>query len=181
MLPSRISISNLDRAKWFSDLLKKKKINNIIKSLKFIEPRLTSLSLGMFWSEQVIYADIDEPQLIPLQVMGDGIVRLLDILLAINQAKFGFVLIDEIENGFHYSIQESVWKAISHAAIENDSQVFATTHSLECVINAHETFKNNIDSPFSVHRIDRIKDKIKVVNFDRDTLESAIDNRFEIR
>ena len=180
MLPSRFTISNMERAKWFSDLQKKKQIDGIIKSLKFIDDRLDSLFLGILRSEQVIYADIGEPQLIPLQIMGDGILRLLDILLAINQAENGFVLIDEVENGLHYSIQESIWRVISEASVKNNTQVFATTHSLECVVYAHEALNNN-SGHFMVHRIDRVNNNLRTTSFDRDMLGAAIENRFEIR
>ena len=41
------------------------------------------------------------------------------------------VLIDEIENGFHYEALETLWKAVIEIAKEHKVQIFATTHSWE--------------------------------------------------
>ncbi|SEA07647.1 ATPase/GTPase, AAA15 family [Thiothrix caldifontis] len=76
---------------------------------------------------------------IPLQSMGEGIKRLLQMLLrGFESGMFsgeygGFWLIDEFENGLHYSIQEEVWEKLFKLAKELDIQVFATTHSEDTV------------------------------------------------
>lgn len=45
-----------------------------------------------------------------------------------------------IENGLHYSTMVEVWKAIAEAARRAETQIFATTHSWECIKAAHEAF-----------------------------------------
>lgn len=45
----------------------------------------------------------------------------------------GYLLIDEFENGLHYSVQEKLWEVIFYLAERLNIQVFATTHSLDCV------------------------------------------------
>ena len=70
---------------------------------------------------------------VPLQSMGDGMTRVLQLILNALKAKNGFLLIDEFENGLHYSVQEQVWKLIFELASANQMQVFATTHSDDCV------------------------------------------------
>lgn len=69
----------------------------------------------------------------PLNSMGDGVVRVLQLALKIYSAQGGFLLIDEFENGLHYSIQEKVWEMVFSLAEELDIQVFATTHSRDCI------------------------------------------------
>jgi AAA15 family ATPase/GTPase len=66
---------------------------------------------------------------VPLKAMGEGVSRILQIFLSALKAKNGFLLIDEFENGLHYSIQEEVWKKLFTLAKELDIQVVATTHS----------------------------------------------------
>jgi AAA15 family ATPase/GTPase len=68
-----------------------------------------------------------------LQSMGDGINRILTIILALVNAKDSYLLIDEFENGLHYSVQEKLWEVIFKTAKELNVQVFATTHSEDCV------------------------------------------------
>lgn len=70
---------------------------------------------------------------VPLNSMGDGMARILQLILKVFSARGGFLLVDEFENGLHYSIQTQVWKLIFELALKLDIQVFATTHSWDCV------------------------------------------------
>ena len=70
---------------------------------------------------------------IPLKSMGDGLHRVLDVILRLVAVQDGFLLIDEFENGLHYSIHEKLWHLIFTVATERNVQVFVTTHSDDCV------------------------------------------------
>jgi hypothetical protein len=74
---------------------------------------------------------LDEP--VPLQSMGDGMSRLLQLVLSALRAGDGFLLVDEIENGLHYSVQERVWDVLFALSQRSGLQIFATTHSSDCV------------------------------------------------
>jgi AAA15 family ATPase/GTPase len=69
---------------------------------------------------------------IPLKSLGDGMMRVLQLALKLVSAR-GFLLIDEFENGLHYSIQEKIWTLLFKMAEKLDIQVFATTHSWDCI------------------------------------------------
>ena len=75
----------------------------------------------------------DSPHPVPLNSLGDGMLRVLQLALKIFPAKGGFLLIDEFENGLHFSIQEKVWELLFEMAQRLDIQVFATTHSWDCI------------------------------------------------
>ncbi len=70
---------------------------------------------------------------VPLRAMGDGINRILTIILAMVNCENGYFLIDEFENGLHYSVQEQLWKVVFNVAERLNIQVFATTHSHDCI------------------------------------------------
>lgn len=70
---------------------------------------------------------------IPLNSMGDGMLRVLQLALTIFPAKNGFLLIDEFENGLHWTVQEKIWRLIFELATELNIQVFATSHSSDAV------------------------------------------------
>ncbi|MCR4317920.1 MAG: AAA family ATPase [Planctomycetes bacterium] len=70
---------------------------------------------------------------VPLKSFGDGLNRLFGIALSLVNAKGGFLLIDEFENGLHYSVQYDIWRMIFETAKRLNVQVFATTHSLDAV------------------------------------------------
>lgn len=71
----------------------------------------------------------------PVQIgtLGDGVNRMFGLVLALVNVKDGFLLVDEIENGFHHSILSDVWRLIFQLSHRLNVQVFATTHSWECV------------------------------------------------
>ena len=74
---------------------------------------------------------LDKP--VPLSSMGDGMSRVLYIVLSLLSAKDGVLLIDEMENGLHYRIQENLWRMIFQLATELNIQVFVTTHSWDVI------------------------------------------------
>ncbi|MBT9096257.1 AAA family ATPase [Methylovulum psychrotolerans] len=73
------------------------------------------------------------PRPVPLKSLGDGMVRILQIAIKLVSAQGGFLLIDEFENGLHYSTQEKIWSWLFTMAERLDIQVFATTHNWDCI------------------------------------------------
>lgn len=69
----------------------------------------------------------------PLHSLGGGMRRLLGLALGLVDARGGLLLVDEIENGIHYSVQPDLWALVFAAATRLDVQVFATTHSWDCI------------------------------------------------
>jgi len=165
----------------FSELETANRLEELLPSLKILEPRLQRLSLAVLGGKPVIYGGIGLSRLVPLQLMGEGVRRLLSILLRIFHTPEGIVLIDEIENGLHYSVMKDVWNAIAQAARQANVQVFATTHSYHCIEAAHEALSANSVYDFRLHRLDRINDEIKSVTYDQESLETALTLHHEVR
>src|SRR5207248_864978 len=87
----------------FSELLRTKREGEVLPSLQMLEPRLQKLSLLFVANQPMIHGDLKGlGGLLPLSMMGEGMRRLLGILASIASAAGGRVLIDEVENGFHY-------------------------------------------------------------------------------
>ncbi|MEK9138830.1 MAG: ATPase, partial [Bacteroidota bacterium] len=78
-------------------------------------------------------------------------------------------------------VMSKVWKAVGRATREVDVQLFATTHSWECVRAAHEAFDTDDTYDFMLHRLDRVEDKVSVMSYDRETLAAAFKNDLEVR
>lgn len=70
-------------------------------------------------------------QRIPIEVLGDGIKKVLSIIISIYQSRNGIILIDEIDNGLHYKSMPAMWQAILYAAQRFEVQVFVTTHNID--------------------------------------------------
>jgi len=154
---------------------------DLIPALKIIEPRLKRISTLVIGKSPMLYADIGLGRMLPLAALGDGLGGLASLLLAISSAPGGVVLIDEIENGLHYSILVKVWQAVAEAARLYNTQVFATTHSWECIRAAHEAFKETKTYDFCYHRLQEVDGTIEAVAIDQNALETTIDSGWEIR
>ena len=72
-------------------------------------------------------------QPIPIGSMGEGMWRMLAMAIAITQCKGGVLLVDEIDTGLHYTVMADMWRLIFKTAKKLDVQVFATTHSFDCI------------------------------------------------
>jgi AAA15 family ATPase/GTPase len=180
-LGSRSNPSLIDQIELFGKLQIKLKKDVLIKNLNIIEPRLNNIEPVTVTGNTLLHGEIGMGRLIPFPIMGGGMVRLTNLILYLTNAPKGVVLIDEIENGLHHSVMKNVWKAIGEISREFDTQVFATTHSFECIVSAHKAFSENNIYDFRLHRLEREEDHIRLVNYDQESLEAAIDMGLEVR
>ena len=125
--------------------------------VRLLEPRLKRLiTVADNRGSPSIYADIGVGRPYPLSIMGDGTKRVLALCLSFLRAQNGVLLVDEIENGLHYSVLPKVWTNLGWLAREFNVQVFATTHSYECIYAAHSAFKEQENpSDFAFFRLQR--------------------------
>jgi hypothetical protein len=165
----------------FDELVVRKDPYDVREVLLIIEPRLAEMRPVKRAGVNVLWGDIGLSRMFPVALMGDGLVRLTSILVRIATAGHGIVLIDEIENGFHYTVLGKVWAAIGEAARRFDAQVFATTHSWECIRAAHEAFAAGGTYDLRLHRLDRVNGEIQAVTFDQEMLETALATDLEVR
>lgn len=118
---------------------------------------------------------------IPLRSTGDGVVRIFYIALALAVAQNGIVLIDEVENGLHYSVQDQVWEAIFRLSAELNVQVVATTHSWDALVG-FQWAANKLGEEGILYRLDREEDgEIRAVAFTEQEVAIAADQRIEVR
>ncbi|MEW5827905.1 MAG: ATP-binding protein, partial [Chloroflexota bacterium] len=168
-----------EEAALFGKLIKEKRSFNLVEILQNVDRRLISLTTIQSAGGSMIFGDVGLDQLLPLSLLGDGMGRLSSIVLRIANAPRGIVLIDEIENGFHYSVLKNVWKVIGEAAKAFDTQLFITSHSYEAIRAATEYFQT--DKDFALHRLDRINNHTEAISYDNDELLAAIEADFEVR
>jgi AAA15 family ATPase/GTPase len=162
----------------FNDVQVKKGIERIVKTLRHVEPSLSDLTLG---AGNVIFCDIGLDRLVPLNVIGNGMLRLLSIILAISGTQDGVVLIDEIENGLSYTSQKHLWGTIFEAAKEFNSQIFATTHSLECIRAFSAACSHVEQKNVRLYRIEKEDTTFRSIMYDRETLETSLESDWEVR
>jgi AAA15 family ATPase/GTPase len=123
----------------------------------------------------------DSNQRVPIGSMGDGIWRILGLALAIVSAKDGYLFVDEIDTGLHFTAMSDMWKMIWDTAKKLNVQVFATTHNSDCWKSLADIAQqeNITDDGIRIHRIER--DKEKSIIFDEDEIIIAVEENIEVR
>lgn len=180
-LPARYRPSGKEDVSRFSAIELTRGQEDIIHILRQVDPRVKRLSVIVISGIPIIHVDIGTSRLIPVPLVGDGMSRLLSIALAIANAQDGILLVDEIENGLYYGVMVNVWKAIAVFARQFNVQLFATTHSEECIRSAHQAFTEDNMYDFHLHRLERIKHTIRAVTYEKETLGAALEAGLEVR
>ena len=170
-----------DLAARFGKLVVAKKEQRLVDALQIIEPELTGIATVMQGPQAALYANIGRDELVPLWLLGGGNNHLAHIVSAILEFRGSVVLIDEIENGVYYDVLPAMWRVIDQAAREADCQVFATTHSRECVVAAHDAFSERMDYGLSVHRLEPEGGQVRVITYGQEALAASIEANFEVR
>lgn len=136
--------------------------------------------------DNVMFVDAGLPQRIPINLMGDGIRKIVSFLTSIYACRGGVVLIDELSNGFHYSVMKPMWEVVIRAAIKNDVQIFATTHDEDSIrgfqeasIGVYDKTGKEVASGFKLQRVDG--DELKSYRYSVNQLGYAIEQEMEIR
>ncbi len=120
-------------------------------------------------------------QRIPLGSLGEGATRLLALSLCLIKARAGILLVDEIETGLHYSVMGDLWHLIVEAAMQSNVQVFATTHSFDCLRGLAWLCENypELGEEVSLQKIEPSLDK--AVPFDAKNIIVAVKGGIEVR
>jgi AAA15 family ATPase/GTPase len=184
-----IRTRNIDKeinGKLWDNITLSKKETYVIDALKIIEPNAERIAfIDNEDSPRTRTAVIklnDSNVVVPLRSMGDGINRILTIILALVNSDNGFLLIDEFENGLHYTVQEKLWEIIFNLSETLNVQIFATTHSSDC-ISGFESVLNYSNNELlgKLIRLDLKSDGIRQVEFDANELKIANKNAIETR
>lgn len=109
------------------DMLQNKQKEGLLLSLQAIEPSISDIVI----IGNDVLVDVGIEKLLPINILGDGIRKILSIILNINACKGGMLLIDEVDNGFHFTSLTSLWQAILSTASECNTQIFVTTHNID--------------------------------------------------
>ena len=162
--------------------------NYVLESLKIIDPQITAVAMigsdgvrsrhpkpriAMVRSENI-------PRRVPLRSFGDGINRLFSIILSLVNARGGLLLIDEFENGLHWTTHLDAWRTLFRHAEELDIQVFATTHSWD-VIEAFQKVSAESAETGVLTRLVRRNEKIIPTVFSEDELKIITKGKIEVR
>ncbi len=118
---------------------------------------------------------------VPLKSLGDGALRLFGIALSLANSSDGFLLIDEIENGIHHSIQRDFWSMVLKTAYHNNVQIIATTHSYDCIKGFAQAVTENEQTEGILFRLSGRHGVLRPVEYKEKDLMIAAENNIEVR
>jgi len=159
--------------------------SEVVSALKVISEDIQAVSMisnGRRSSapRTVIVKSSRFPSPIPLRTFGDGLNRLFGIILSLCNARNGVLLVDEIENGLHYSVQTAIWRIVFRLAKSLNVQVFATSHSWDCVRAFQEAASESPEDGVLV-RLDKKGDATLATLFTEKELEIVTRDQVEVR
>ena len=117
---------------------------------------------------------------VPLKSLGDGALRLFGAALAIANSRGGFLLIDEAENGIHYSVHRNYWRMVLQGARDNNVQVLATTHSWDCIRGFAQAAVEE-EAEGVLVRLERNGERLRAVEYSEEALHVAAEQGIEVR
>ena len=129
---------------------------DVSDALRIIEPTLKDVwyvsgTVGFFAGLQQVTSRV------PLGSLGDGMARLFALALAVRTPRGGYLLVDEIDTGLHYTALPKMWRLIIETARRLGVQVIATTHSEDCVRSLASVCESSpeLADDVTLHRIEK--------------------------
>jgi AAA15 family ATPase/GTPase len=156
--------------------------HKILMAFQVLDPsieKIESFSIG----SPNLYLTKKGGKRLPIALFGDAINRLARIVLKLLNNNSSILLIDEIENGIHYTNQREFWRMLFRLAIELDTQIFATTHSLEMIrafADVGLEYYPDRGAYFELTKSQRT-DKIIGVKWELELLDYTLNNQGRVR
>ena len=156
----------------------------VIRALQFIDPnieRVAPIASPFIGSRGGFLVRRKGEERIPIGSLCECLWRMFALAVALSRAKNGVLLVDEIDTGFHYTVMDDMWKFVNQVSAEFNVQVFATTHSNDCIDSLARVCRDVEDSEgqISLHRIE--SGKPHSVPLSEAEIKIASERRIEFR
>lgn len=160
------------------NILQNKDEHFIVEGLQLIEPRVKDF----IYTDNEMLVDVGLEKRIPVNMMGDGARKIVSLLTAVYDCKDGALLVDEISNGFHYSVMGNLWKVLIDAAIRNNTQLFITTHDTDSIKGLRDAAIDKYNDLVAAFKLLKtIGDELKAYHYSLESLDYSINQEIEVR
>lgn len=182
MLISQSDFNPVEDAQRYSTILKEKRINHLILHLQLLFGDLQALNLLHEGGAPVLYVQFSDGSLVQSMMLGGGFQMMLSVALLMMTVRDGVFLFDEVDSTIHHTLLPQFWGNVSKLAFETNGQVFAVTHSREC-IGAAVRGLTNIGrlGDLAYFRLEEQLEDIRSISYTGDELAEALASDWEIR
>ena len=179
-ISARANTPDIYLSQRYSEIVRRKGKGKILSIMNIIDANIMSVEVIASASGSSIYVDLGKDFLIPLLVCGEGTVRLFSIVVELMLLHDGTLLIDEIDNGLHYSVMKEFWEKLDELAKQLNVQIVATTHNEEMMRLALNVFADK-PGTLGLFRIDRKADRHVFTAYDDEAMQAVAEYDFEVR
>lgn len=173
---------NATIAEWVSRLVLEQRKQLLIDILQAFDSRISDVITVVEDGVPATYVVLKDARHMPISYMGDGINKILQLLLCILTSPQGIVLIDEVENGFHYSLYPQILNTLYNAALQVQCQLFITTHNIDILNDSVAVMKEEGKLQFLCYQRMNFSDgKRQAYSFSGTELETALAAEMEVR
>ncbi len=158
------------------------KKNIVIEALSFVDNRITDIKILTPDKKSNLFLSLKNQGDFPVNLFGDAIRKIIEVVLVLLNTSNSVVLIDEVENGLHYTKQAEFWRLLFGIAAK-DTQIFATTHSKEMISSFATTAEQNPNVSATYFQLYRsgISGEIVAAPHDIDNLKFRINQNIPFR
>jgi AAA domain, putative AbiEii toxin, Type IV TA system len=157
--PYSYALGPLQRDIW-SDVVKRNGKSEVIEMLQLFDPDIQAIDLisgeipNSLWSSSPLVS-VQHKKLgrAPLSIFGDGLRHAFTLASTMPSIRDGLLLIDELESALHTEALEKTFRWLVQSCIQNNVQLFTTTHSLEVLDTLLHATRDDID--LRVYRLQR--------------------------
>ncbi|MBE2200026.1 MAG: AAA family ATPase [Anaerolinea sp.] len=163
------------RLRWLWDQIQLTlKEDDVVRLLQVMDSRVERIAFRATDPEALVKLENSAP--LPLGNLGDGMSHLLSIAIALVTAADGYLLVDEIDTGLHYRTITDMWQVVMATAVRHNVQIFATTHSWDCIRSFAEALDTQTDDQNigKLFRLERRGANIVAVEYTADDLAVVI-------
>jgi ABC-type Na+ transport system ATPase subunit NatA len=145
--------------------------SDVLDMVRLMDPGVEDMEiLSRQGIRPTLYIRHKDVGLSPLSAFGDGMRRILMIALTLPTVRNGLLLVDEIETAIHTSALSQTFTWLVRACVHNNTQLVATTHSLEAVDTLLEVTAGKKHPEFVVYRLHRTPEAITAKRLDHGKL-----------
>ncbi|MDQ7047897.1 MAG: AAA family ATPase [Sulfurovum sp.] len=144
-----------------------KEFDNSIEKFRIIKSQAHCQKNGKFYN---------------INEFGDGLGKFISLILLVLSSQNSIILIDEIDNGIHYTNLDKLWEIILKISKQQNVQVFATTHSKECIESYARVAKKLEDEEIVFIELGKNKEsEIKAMVYPYEWLLDEVEQNHEVR
>lgn len=158
----------------------------VIEALQRLEPHIRDIDLRAeprlpFRSRVAVRIENGASSSAPIGSFGEGVAWLFALALGAAATPNKLLLVDDIDAGLHHRVMAHMWAMVIDTARRRGLQVFATTHSIDCITALRRACIDAPERASEIRVVRLVRGGRSGITFTADELDTAIEGEVEVR